>query len=521
MNIITGPQFDTDQGLSRYLLPCQVEGVLDMTRYQFTRKANRVGWTWTMALKDVRTRIMQKKRDCLFTTQNWNGAVEFGRYVEFWLDLYNLGRFVISRGEEWITVMRDDGKGGKVATQEKVGIYKFDGGSRLILFSSSPWAIQTFEGDVRWDECEFHEHQEQMHAALSTRIQFGYDYHAWSACNGVNTWVNQVLYKIATKPGSGWKVRTITIYDVIEQGLVEKINERAGTNMTREEFLEDCRRRALTPAIFAERFECNPADSGSSIVPWSVIERCRDQFIYRHHLGDAQIKEMFGLPDTSADFRMRKMRDWMTSQYGALHRRKEKMRIGFDVAASGKGDLASFWIDAKTARGLEQRALLTTQTEDWDFLTAALMWFMGLPDARGCGDATGLGRQITWTAEQRTGGRFVGVPWTRPSKSEMGSRLMNALTSGECRLASGHDDVAMDIFSTQKEVTGGVLTFEFGTNPLNGASHGDMCASKMFCNHTEATGNGADFGFSKVADPFEGRERGLGMLGRARRLVGW
>lgn len=490
MHIVTRPSPETESGLSRYLLPCQVEGVLNESRYQYTEKANRVGWTWTMALKDVRKRIMVPKRDCLFTTQNWNGAVEFGRYIDQWLDLYNWGRFCIVRGaEEWITVHKQNSDGSKVAVQEKVGVYKFDGGSRIILFSSSPWAIQTFEGDVRWDEAAFHDQQEQMHAALSTRIQFGYDYHAWSAHNGIDSWFNQVLGKIAKKPGSGWHCRKITIYDVIEQGLVEKINERAGTNMSREEFLEDCRRRALTPAIFAERFECNPSDSGSSIVPWSVIERCRDQFIYRHHLGDAQIKEMFGLPDTSADFRMRRMRDWMTSQYGALITSKEKMRVGFDVAASGKGDLASFWIDAKTNRGLEHRALLTTQTEDWDFLTSSLMWFMALPDARGCGDATGLGRQITWTAEQRTGGRFVGVPWTRASKSEMGSRLMNALTSGECRLAAGHDDIAMDIFSTQKEVTGGVLTFDFGTNPLNGASHGDMCASKMFCNHTEASGD--------------------------------
>ena len=155
MIIKTHPDGETEKGLSRYLLPCQVEGVLNDARYQYTEKANRVGWTWTMALKDVRKRIMTPKRDCLFTTQNWNGAIEFGRYIDQWLDLYNWGRFVISRNEEWISVLKDDGKGGKVAVQEKVGVYKFDGGSRIILFSSSPWAIQTFEGDVRWDEAAF------------------------------------------------------------------------------------------------------------------------------------------------------------------------------------------------------------------------------------------------------------------------------------------------------------------------------------------------------------------------------
>jgi phage FluMu gp28-like protein len=484
MHIVTGPDVETESGLSRYLLPIQLEAVLNEARYQYDEKANRVGWSWTMALKDVRFRLMHPKRDCLFTTQNWNGAVEFGRYIQQWIDIYDLGRFVTA-GEEWITVHKDDGKGGKIGVQEKVGFYKFDGGSRIILFSSSPWAIQTFEGDVRWDEAAFHENQEQMYAALSTRIQFGYDFHVWSAHNGLGSWFNQVLGKIARKPGSGWFCRKITIYDAIESGLVEKINERTGGNMTREEFLADCKRRALTPANFAERFECNPADSGSSIVPWGTIERCRDQAITRAHLSDDAIKELFGLPDQNSEDRMRKMREWLDAEFGALNAR-EKMRIGFDVAASGKGDLASFWLDASKGGRLEQRGLLTTQTEDWDFLTAALMWFMEMPDARGAGDSTGLGRQITWTAERRTGGRFRGVPFTRTSKSALGSRVMNQLTSGECRIAALHDDIAMDFFSMQKSITGGVLVFEASQNPLNAASHCDIFWSKALAAEADA-----------------------------------
>lgn len=524
MLVKTAPDVEEASGLSRYLLPCQVEGVLNDARYQYTEKANRVGWTWTMALKDIRKRLMNKKRDCLFTTQNWNGAIEFGRYIDQWLEVYNLGRFMISRGEEWITVHRDDGKGGTVAVQEKVGIYKFDGGSRMILFSSSPWAIQTFEGDVRWDEAAFHDAQEQMHAALSTRIQFGYDYHVWSAHNGMGSWFNQVLGKIAKAPGSGWHCRKITIYDVIDQGLVEKINERAGTHMTREEFLADCRRRALTPAIFAERFECNPSDTGSSIVPWSVIEKCRDQFIYRQHMGDAKIKELFGLPTASGEYRMQKMREWLLEQFGPLTQKREKMRIGFDVAASGKGDLASFWLDAAVSGQLQQRAILTTQTEDWDFLTTALMWFMELPDARGCGDSTGLGRQITWTAEQRTGGRFRGVPFSRTSKSAMGSRLMNQLTGGECRLATGHDDVAYDLYALQKAVQAGTLVFSETQNPLNAASHCDMAWSKALAAEAEANMEGdalQPYRFGQASTP-DLNGSGLAGWGRAaaRRIRG-
>ena len=476
MLIQTRPSFETEKGLSRYLMPLQVEAVLDESRYQYDEKCNRCGWSWTMALKDVRKRIMVKNRDCLFTTQNWNGAVEFGRYIEQWLTLYDLGKHVLSRGEEWITVQKDDGKGGKIAVQEKVGFYNFDGGSRIVLFSSSPFAIQTFEGDVRWDEAAFHEHQEQMHAALSTRIQFGYDYHVWSAHNGMGSWFNQVLGKIARAPGSGWKCRKITIYDVIEQGIVEKINARAGTKMTREEFLEDCRRRALTPAIFAERFECNPADSGSSIVPWGVIERCRDQTITREHLKDAEIKTLFGPPDGDEGSRVRMMNEWMEAKFGAWLK-PAHYRLGFDVAASGEGDLASFWIDRKNGSRYEQCALLTTQTEDWHFLKTALFWFLRRPGMKGAGDSTGIGKQITWEATQKFSGSFIGVPFTLTSKSRMGTRLMTQLQSGERRLAQKHDDVAMDIYSMTKTTQGSQISFKATANPLNAASHGDMACS--------------------------------------------
>ncbi|MFZ2279297.1 MAG: hypothetical protein WAW39_16005 [Prosthecobacter sp.] len=455
----------------------QVEAVLDESRYQYDEKCNRCGWSWTMALKDVRKRIMVKNRDCLFTTQNWNGAVEFGRYIEQWLTLYDLGKHVLSRGEEWITVNKDDGKGGKVAVQEKVGFYKFDGGSRIVLFSSSPWAIQTFEGDVRWDEAAFHENQEQMHAALSTRIQFGYDYHVWSAHNGMGSWFNQVLGKIARAPGSGWKCRKITIYDVIDQGIVEKINARAGTKMTRAEFLEDCRRRALTPAIFAERFECNPSDSGSSIVPWGVIESRRDQTITRAHLKDAEIKDLFGPADGNEGDRISRMHGWMQRHFATATWNPAHYRLGFDVAASGQGDLASFWIDVKIGACYHQRALLTAQTEDWHFLKAALFWFLQRPGMKGAGDSTGIGKQITWEAEQRFSGSFIGVPFTVSSKSRMGTRLMTQLQSGERRLAVGNDDVAMDIYSMQKTTQGSQISFTATANPLNPASHGDMACS--------------------------------------------
>jgi hypothetical protein len=85
---------------------------------------------------------------------------------------------------------------------------------------------------------------------------------------------------------------------------------------------------------------------------------------------------------------------------------------------------------------------------------------------------------------------------------------MNQLSSGECRLAKDHDDVAMDLFSLQKQVQGGTLIFSEAQNPLNSASHCDMAWSKALAAEADA-GGGASFGFSKTARPVRERVRSL------------
>jgi len=509
--IKTAPDFDSDAGLSRYLLKYQIEGVTCPARFQFTEKANRIGWTWLDALRNVRRRIMEPGRDYLFTTQNWNGALEYGRYLDEWISIFNLGRFGIHKTEEVqnFTRMLDDGS--TVAVQEKVGVYTFDGGSRIILFSSSPWGLQTFQGDVGWDEAAFHDRQKDMWAAISTRLQWGFDVSVWSAHNGVSSWFNQVLGKTAKAPDSGWKCRKITIHDAIADGLVEKINQKSGQKLTREQFLKDCRTRAATAEIFAERFECNPSDAGSNIVPWAVIEKASTRDIVRDHLDNEKVHALFGFATdcptkAQIDARKAKIRRYLRDTFAPLLAKPAHYRLGFDVAASGLGDLGSFWLSTKEGGKLKQAALLTTRTEDWHFIGEALAFFMeDLPAIKGCGDGTGLGREITWKASAKYSGRFDGVRFSRESKSEMGSRLMLQLSSGEFEISNKgfqgvNSDIGMDIFSLQKTTANNNLVFTATQNPLNAASHCDMAWSAALCAHADATleGSGEAFSVSNV-----------------------
>src|SRR6185436_4270490 len=53
-----------------------------------------------------------------------------------------------------------------------------------------------------------------------------------------------------------------------------------------------------------------------------------------------------------------------------------QLRLGFDVAASGHGDLAVIYIDEVAPPVLRLRALFTTRTEDWNFLKTILFFFL-------------------------------------------------------------------------------------------------------------------------------------------------
>lgn len=525
MNIVTGPNIESEADLSRYLLSLQVEGVLSNEDMEYTRKCNRCGWSWTMALKAVRTRIMQtSRRDKLFTTQNLDGAMEYNLYLRLWIDVYNLSRFLLLSGhEENVTIMVPDGKGGKIAVQDKRTTWKFDNGSRIILFSSNPHSLQTFEGDVDWDEAEFHEQQEEMHTALSTRLMWGFQYHAWSACNGVDTWVNQVLWPQATAPNSGWKVRTITIYDAIASGIVERINAKSGSNMSREDFIALCRRRVITEEAFAQRFECIPSGSKGAIIDEETIKSRATQPIVRQHVNHAEIQDLFGPADEDEARRLKLMTAWMDSIFGAALNRPAHYRLGFDVAASGNGDLGAFWIDVKVGVCYRQVALLTTRTEDWHFIKSALFWFMRRPGMKGAGDATGIGRQITWEAAQAFSSNFIGVPFTSSNKARMGLRLMMQLQNGNRQIASGDSnaDIGQDIYGLQKGTKDKTITFTPTKNTLNPASHGDMSMACWLSPEIDAEdlpdampphplSNRSDDGFlSQVSRSISRRFRGL------------
>lgn len=484
--ILPAVHVDADAAIRSRFLPYQVAWILDQSRMALAEKSVRIGWTYADAFRNVRKRLHHAKRDYLFASKDQASALEYLDLCKNFIEIYNAARNVLASGEDSIRVQHKDAAGATVTEEVKFGYIKFTNGSRIIAFSANPYAMAVFGGDVGLDEFAKHSQAEKLWETAQGRVTWGYDIGVWSAHDGTDTLFYQFSREAAAGRG-GWTHYKVTIEDAVDLGLVEKINEVAGTSTTREEFLEAAKTRARLPEIYQQAYMCNPSGSASAIVPWASIGQCRRVYdLDRWHLEAAQITTLFGPynPDAPGP-RADRVRDAIAGAFPRTFSTPAHRRLGFDVAASGKGDLCAIYVDVVEEPRLRLDALFTCRTDDWDFIERVLWTFLGLGALQASGDETGLGRQICWRSAQRFPW-FQGVNFSR-EKHAMGHALMNQLSLAEKVFpADAHDDIAQDFFSLRKTFAGGRWIFTEGTNTLNPASHCDIAWAGALASHAAA-----------------------------------
>lgn len=485
--IIPAHDIDSEAAASRHFLQYQVAWIFDQSRMMLAEKSVRIGWTYCDAYRNVRKRLLHKDRDYLFATKDQASAIEYLGICKKFIELFKLTRNILTSGEETVKVKGADG----ITEEVKFSFIKFTNGSRIIAFSASPMAMAVYGGDVGLDEFAKAQNDALLWETAQGRVTWGYDLAVWSAHNGTDTLFYQFSREAAAGKG-GWNHYRVTMEDAVEVGLVEKINEASGSSQTREDFIQACKDRARLPEVYEQAYNCNPSGSASSIVSWSQICQCRrDYEIERLHLEAHQVREIFGVyQDASPAPRRSRVRSYLNGVYKRFFATSKHRRLGFDVAASGQGDLCSIYLDEVEDERLKLEALFTCRTDDWDFIETVLWTFLSLGSIKGCGDETGLGKQVCWKTSQKFPA-FRGVNFSR-EKHDMGHALMNQLAMAEKVLPSGEDDIAQDYFSLRKNFAGGRWVFSEGRNNLNPASHCDIAwAGALASRADENDGTGA------------------------------
>ena len=496
MHLLRSFKLDSTSRLSKHFMPHQIQWIQaekaihkqGKQAIALAEKSVRIGWTYADAFKNVRKRLWFKNRDYLFATKDYPSAIEYVRQCYKFAEIFNLTKTVLSHGEEDMAVNQLDAEGhpSSVVEQVKVGVIKFDNGSRIMAFSSNPQAMAVYGGDVGLDEFAKHPNAKLLWETAQGRIALGHDLAVWSAHDGEDTLFNEFAQE--ARAGTGpWNIYfKVSMPDAIGLGLVDVINRSRGTSLNPEQFLVDCRTRARQEEIFEQSYMCNPQGASTNhIVDWSAIERCRyDYDIIRVHFEHNQIIEEFGGFSPSNEMnRERDIENFIHKRFLKLFQEKSSYRLGFDVAASGQGDLAVIYIDECKGDELWLRGLFSCRSEDWNFLRTVLFKFLReLRSVQAAGDESGLGRQICWEAASHFSSRFLKVNFAS-KKHDLGFALMNQLSIVQKRFPKSAQDIAADYFALRKTYTGTKWAFSETRNKLNPASHCDIAWAGALASH--------------------------------------
>ena len=338
-------------------------------------------------------------------------------------------------------------------------------------------------------------------------------------------------HAIRNTPSSPWNLYfRVTITDAIESGLLSVINRTRDANLTPTQFLADCRARAGLEQIFQQSYMCNPIPGGASIVDWAAIERCRSDYeIERVHLEAYDVTKLFGdFNPSTQESRQSKIENYLREHFSKLlssadrepsparsgssiqnpKPKTQNFRLGFDIAASGQGDLSVIYIDEARADDLWLRALLTCRTEDWDFIKTTLFFFLqNLSRLQAAGDESGLGRQICWEAAKQFSHKFTKVNFSA-KKQDLGFALMNQLSVAEKHLPKNQSDIAADFFALRKTFTGTKWVFTEGRNNNNPNSHCDIAWAAALATfaHAENQSLGVSAAVAHENGWFDGRQ---------------
>ena len=476
--ILPAISIDSTKAESRYFLPYQLVWIVDDSQLRLVKKSVRIGWTYGDSFKNVRKRLRHAKRDYLFATKDQSTAFEYVEQCYRFCEIYKLTKSVLARGVEDMKVPQFDvdGKDTGFVDEVKVGVIKFDNGSRILAFSSNPNAMRAFGGDVGLDEFAFHPRAKELWAAAQGRVTWGFDLGCWSSCNGSDT-MHEEFCRDAEAGKGGWSFYKVTMEDAVELGLVEKINQTSGRKLSRAEFIADCKTRSRFEEVYEQDYNCVARGTANPQVGWSVIQRCQaDYSIERMHVEARDIEKLVGKYDRATALnRAHETATVIKAAFSKLLATPGQYTVGFDVAASGEGDLACIYVD-EVSGGLQTlRGLLTARVgDDWPFLKAALYTFLDeLSAVTGAGDETGLGRQICREAALDFPGQFHCVNF-RSEKSDLGTVLINQLAATEKVFPKNQPDIAQDIFSVSKVWNGSKWIFTEGRNMLNPHSHCDI-----------------------------------------------
>ncbi len=243
----------------KYFLPYQIAWLKDESPVKIWDKSRRIGATYVQAFEDVRDAgVLKSVPKVWFSSADETAGKEYIEYCEQWARLYhiaaeNMGEVVIDREKDI------------KATQ-----IQFANGAQIHALSSNPKGFRSKGGKVILDEFAFHEKADALWAAARPVITWGFPLRILSTQNGKQCRYFRFLDAIE-KGKLDWSKHQTTIYDAVEQGLLDRIRRRKTTEAERKEWLKQQEQDCADNDTWLQEYCCVAVDAASAFLTYNMI----------------------------------------------------------------------------------------------------------------------------------------------------------------------------------------------------------------------------------------------------------
>lgn len=432
----------------KYFLPYQIAWLNDNGQIKVWEKSRRIGATYVQAYEDVRDVVLGNVPAVWFSSADESAAKEYILYCAQWAKLFDKGARDL--GEQ---VLESD-KSIKTFTIE------FTNGKRINALSSNPKAFRSKGGKVVLDEFAFHNDAVALWKAAKPVITWGYPLRILSTHHGKQT----LFYKFIESIKSGklnWSLHTTTIFDAVEQGLVDKIYKRKTTKQEREDWLKEQEENSFDRTTWLEEYCCTPVDEATAFLSYEQIFSIEREGI----IDDVILSEA------------------------------KNLYIGVDIGR--KKDLTVIWITEEVEKFLFTRKVIELERTPFKSQKEILFTYLSLPGfRRACIDATGLGMQLAEEAQDRFGHyRVEPITFTGKVKEELAYNLLRMVEDRQIFIPPDKN-IREDLHSVRK-ITTASNNIRFDVQQSEVSGHADRFWALALCCYAAKRNTGIMFAKSK------------------------
>lgn len=437
---------------SKYFLPYQIDWLNDKSQIKVWEKSRRIGATYVQAYEDVCDVVLGNVPAVWFSSADESAAKEYILYCAQWAKLFDKGARDL--GEQ---VLESD-KSIKTFTIE------FTNGKRINALSSNPKAFRSKGGKVVLDEFAFHSDSVQLWKAAKPVITWGFPLRILSTHKGKQS----LFYKFVESIKTGklnWSLHTTTIFDAVEQGLVDKIYKRKTTNQEREAWLKEQEENSFDRTTWLEEYCCTPVDEATAFLSYEQIFSIEREGILDN------VGEGLALPG-------------------------KNIYIGVDIGR--KKDLTVLWIAEEVEKFLFTRKVIELERTPFKSQKEILFTYLSLPGfRRACIDATGLGMQLAEEAQDRFGRyRVEPITFTGKVKEELAYNLLRMVEDRQIFIPPDKN-IREDLHSVRK-ITTASNNIRFDVQQSEVSGHADRFWALALCCYAAKNNAGITFAKSKI-----------------------